>query len=61
MCIKPRTVEPERLRRHLLEKYSTGTIAQGPVLRLAFSSTPFDKLDKLFENIYRAGKELAGS
>ncbi|MDQ3001103.1 MAG: aminotransferase class I/II-fold pyridoxal phosphate-dependent enzyme [Fibrobacterota bacterium] len=60
MCIKPKA-DPEALRQKLLKDYSTGTINFGGVLRLAFSATPTGKLEKLFENIFKASKELSGS
>ncbi len=60
MCIRPK-VDAEKLRRKLLADYSTGTINFDGVLRLAFSATPTDKLPKLFENIYKASRELAGA
>jgi aspartate/methionine/tyrosine aminotransferase len=59
MCIRPR-VDAEKLRQKLLADYSTGVIRFGDLLRLAFSATPTDKLPKLFDNIYRASKQMAG-
>jgi hypothetical protein len=44
----------------LLASYSTGTINFNGVLRVAFSATPTAKLPALFDNMYRAAKELAG-
>lgn len=61
MCIRTLKADSEKLRQKLLSDYSTGTINFGGVLRLAFSATPTDKLAKLFDNIYRASKELSGS
>jgi aspartate/methionine/tyrosine aminotransferase len=60
MCIKPKA-DPELLRQKLLKDYSTGTINFGSILRLAFSATPTQKLAKLFENVFKAGKELTGT
>ncbi len=59
MCIKLKGVDSEALRQKLLTEYSTGIIAQGDVIRIAFSSTPIDSLETLFDNIYQAGKGLA--
>jgi aspartate/methionine/tyrosine aminotransferase len=59
MCIKPKA-DAEKLRQKLLTEYSTGTINFGGILRLAFSATPTDKLPKLFDNIFKASKELTG-
>jgi aspartate/methionine/tyrosine aminotransferase len=59
MCvaIKP-GLEAEKIRQHLLEKYSTGVIVFGNVIRLAFSATPKDKLPALVDNLYNACKDL---
>ncbi|MBC8553836.1 MAG: aminotransferase class I/II-fold pyridoxal phosphate-dependent enzyme [Candidatus Brocadiales bacterium] len=54
MCLKPVTVDPENVRQILLSDYSTGIIVASGVMRLAFSSTPFDLLEKLFDNIFQA-------
>jgi len=59
MCLKTVSVDPEKLRRKLLEKYSSGVIVMNNLVRIAFSSTPLAKLPKLFENIHRAADELA--
>ncbi|MDB5106831.1 MAG: aminotransferase class [Fibrobacteres bacterium] len=60
MCIKPKA-DPEALRQKLLKDYSTGTINFGSILRLAFSATPTGKLEKLFENVFKASRELSGN
>jgi aspartate/methionine/tyrosine aminotransferase len=60
MCVRPLKVDAEALRKKLLESYSTGTINFNGVLRVAFSATPTAKLPALFDNMYRAAKELAG-
>jgi aspartate/methionine/tyrosine aminotransferase len=60
MCIKPKA-DPEALRQKLLKDYSTGTINFGSILRLAFSATPTGKLEKLFDNVFKASKELTGT
>ncbi|MBW8889134.1 MAG: aminotransferase class I/II-fold pyridoxal phosphate-dependent enzyme [Fibrobacteres bacterium] len=57
MCIRPKA-DSEKLRQKLLKDYSTGTINFGGILRLAFSATPTGKLEKLFENVFKASKEL---
>lgn len=58
MCIKPLGVDAEELRRHLVEKYSTGTIMLGGLIRIAFSSVPTCKLEALFANIDAAIREI---
>lgn len=57
MCIKLKKHEGEVIRKILLEKYDTGLIALGDVLRVAFSAVPEDKISELFDNIYNACKE----
>lgn len=59
MCIRiNKDIDAEQLRQQLINKYSTGVIALGDLLRIAFSSTPTHLLDTLFNNIYKAGKEI---
>lgn len=58
MCLKMTSVDPEKLRRKLLEKYSSGVIVMNNLVRIAFSSTPLAKLPKLFEYICKAAGEL---
>ncbi len=60
MCVEPQKgLQAEDIRKHLLEKYSTGVIVLGSVIRLAFSATPTDKIPTLVENMYKACKDLA--
>ena len=59
MCVEPKKgLVAEEIRKHLLEKYSTGVIVLGNVIRLAFSAVPQDKLGELVENIYQACVDL---
>ncbi|MFP4164268.1 MAG: aminotransferase class I/II-fold pyridoxal phosphate-dependent enzyme [Chitinispirillaceae bacterium] len=58
MCVKVKKGNTDEIRKILLEKYDTGVIAQGNLLRIAFSSTPYGLLEKLFENVYQAAKEI---
>lgn len=59
MCIEPKKgLVAEEIRKHLLEKYSTGVIVLGTVIRLAFSAVPQDKIPALVENIYNACIDL---
>ena len=48
----------EKIRLHLLEKYSTGVIVFGNVIRLAFSAIPDDKIPELAENLFHACSDL---
>jgi len=54
MCIEVK--ESETVRKILLEKFDTGIIALPGIIRIAFSGTPYDQLEELFENIYKACK-----
>lgn len=56
MCLEVKNGKAEEMRRILLDKYDTGVIALGNLLRVAFSSTPFDKIDKLYDNIFKVAK-----
>lgn len=58
MCVKPINANSEKLRKLLLEKYSTGVIVISGLLRVAFSSVPLGKLDQLFENLHNAVQEM---
>lgn len=59
MCIKPRTgVDAEELRQLLVNKYSIGLITLNGLIRVAFSCTPTDKLESVFDGIFKACKEL---
>ena len=58
MCVKPKGVDAEAVRRRLVEKYSTGVIAISGLIRLAFSTIPLAKLETLFANVYSAINDL---
>jgi aspartate/methionine/tyrosine aminotransferase len=61
MCVQIKPgLEAEKIRLHLLEKYSTGVIVTKNVIRLAFSATPLDKIPTLVDNLYKACQDLAG-
>jgi hypothetical protein len=60
MCVKLVKGDTEVVRKELLEKHDTGLIALGPVLRIAFSATPFDMLETLFDNLYQAAQSCTG-
>jgi len=57
MCIKLNQLDAEEIRKLLLVKYDTGTIALGDKLRIAFSAVKKQDIEQLFENIYNACKE----
>lgn len=55
MCVELKdTLNAEAIRKILLEKYSTGVIVFGNLIRLAFSAVPKSKIPELIENIYMA-------
>lgn len=55
MCIELNdTLKAEAIRKILLDKYSTGVIVFGNLIRLAFSAVPQSKIPQLVENIYLA-------
>ena len=58
MCIRLEDgIDSEGIRKKLLEKYDTGIIANGSVIRIAFSALKKELIPELFDNIYRACKE----
>jgi aspartate/methionine/tyrosine aminotransferase len=54
MCVRVVSGNAEAVQQRLLKEHATGVIAFGDLIRVAFSSTPIDKIDALFANIYRA-------
>ena len=60
MCVKPLGVDAEKVRRLLVEKYSTGTIVLSGLIRIAFSTVPREKLAALFSNVAAAVRDLKG-
>jgi aspartate/methionine/tyrosine aminotransferase len=59
MCLKlKKGLNTEEVRVNLLNKYNTGVIALGDVIRLAFSSVPQSKIPDLLENLYNACRDL---
>jgi aspartate/methionine/tyrosine aminotransferase len=60
MCVKPKGVDAETVRRHLLSRYGTGVITLCGLLRIAFSSVPTDRLGELFANIDSAVRDIKG-
>ncbi len=57
MCVKLKNKDGEKIRQILLNKYDTGVIALGNILRIAFSSLNTSSIPQIFENIYKACKE----
>lgn len=60
MCVQlSEGLNAETVRLHLLEKYSTGVIVFGSVIRLAFSAVPEAKIPELVNNLYLACKDIS--
>lgn len=59
MCLKLKTVDAEKLRIHLLDKYGVGGISIGKTdLRIAFSCIEETDIQELFDIIYQAVQDL---
>ncbi|MDD5039640.1 MAG: aminotransferase class I/II-fold pyridoxal phosphate-dependent enzyme [Patescibacteria group bacterium] len=60
MCVQlTDRLNAENVRKRLIEKHSTGVIAIGNLLRIAYSSVAREKLQRIFDNIFAACKEMA--
>lgn len=60
MCLKLKTVDAEKLRVHLLDKYGVGTISINKTdLRIAFSCIAEQDIQELFDIIYKAVQDLS--
>ena len=61
MCVRLKNQDIDKVWDLLLKKYSTGVIcySEKNLLRIAFASTPLDKIESLFYNIYSACKDSA--
>ncbi|MBN1792072.1 aminotransferase class I/II-fold pyridoxal phosphate-dependent enzyme [Candidatus Woesearchaeota archaeon] len=57
MCVNIKSRDSEKVRKNLLEKHDVGVIAQGKLLRIAFSAVRKDAIAGLFESIFKACKE----
>ena len=58
MCVQLNSgLDAEQVRQTLLQRYDSGVISTGDLLRIAFSSVHTDSIKQLFENIYEACKE----
>lgn len=61
MCIETVAgIDAEKLRLTLINRFSTGLVVFGNLIRIAFSSVPTHDLERLFANIYLAGQEQIG-
>jgi len=59
MCVRLRRADPEQVRQKLLADYSTGVISMGGIIRLAFSAVPLAQLPVLFDNLFRAARDVS--
>lgn len=60
MCMKCNGISSEELRQELLHKHGIGTIAiDNQHLRVAFSSVDTEKINSLFETIFKVAEQLA--
>jgi aspartate/methionine/tyrosine aminotransferase len=61
MCVRLKNLDTDKVWDTMLKKYSTGVIcySEKNLLRIAFSSTPLQKIEALFNNIYMACKDCA--
>ncbi len=61
MCVElEEGLDGEKVRQMLLDKYSTGVIAFGNILRIAYSAVKKDQIKQLFDNIYHVCDEIKG-
>jgi hypothetical protein len=60
--LKLKHIEAEIYRKHLLEKYGIGVIADGESdIRVAFSAVELEELPELFTTMAAAARELQSS
>jgi aspartate/methionine/tyrosine aminotransferase len=61
MCLKLKGIDAETFRKHLLEKYGVGVIADGARdIRIAFSSVDEGQLEDLYSLMAAAARDLLG-
>jgi aspartate/methionine/tyrosine aminotransferase len=59
MCLKLKGIDAEAFRKHLLEKYGVGVIADGAQdIRVAFSAVDEDHLQDLYDKMAAAARDL---
>ena len=62
MCVTLKEgIDAEKVRKILLEKYSTGVIAMDNILRIAFSAVRKSQVREVFDNIYQSCYEIQNS
>ena len=61
MCVRvAKGIDAEKVRKKLLDRYDTGVISTGDLLRIAFSSIKKESILPLFKNIFNACKDVRG-
>ncbi len=61
MCLRCTGISSEALRQELLNKHGIGTVSiDENHLRIAFSSVDSDKIEYLYDTIYKTAEEMAG-
>ena len=58
MCVRLNNKDGEKVRQILLDKYDTGVVSIENSLRIAFSAVKNEMIAELFENIYKACKDV---
>ncbi len=59
MCLKMKKVGAEAFRKHLLDNYGIGVIANGDTdIRVAFSAVEEEQLEELFATMAKAAREM---
>jgi aspartate/methionine/tyrosine aminotransferase len=62
MCLKLKDLDAESYRKHLLEKYGVGVIADGDRdIRVAFSAVEIDQIEDLYAVMATAAKDMLDS
>jgi|SRR3989344_1606400 len=54
MCVQLKNLSPDKIRKKLIEEFSTGVIAGEDTLRIAYSAVNKSMIPALFDNIYQA-------
>jgi aspartate/methionine/tyrosine aminotransferase len=59
MCLRLKGIDAEKYRKHLLERYGVGVIADGKTdIRVAFSSVELEQLPELYATLADAARDL---
>ena len=58
MCVRLNNKDGEKVRQILLSEYDTGVVSIENILRIAFSAVKDEMIAELFENIYKACKDV---